>query len=88
VAEGYSTYYVPMARAMRAIDPSIRLTAVGGFDEVSGQASWNETVLNAAWQDIDITNVDITHAPLDRVTTDFVYTLPAHSATTVEISLK
>jgi alpha-N-arabinofuranosidase len=53
VAEGYSTYYVPMARAMRAIDPSIRLTAVGGFDEVSGQASWNETVLNAAWQDID-----------------------------------
>ena len=52
-AEGYSTYYVLMARAMRTSDPSIRLTAVGGFDEISGQDSWNETLLKAAWQDID-----------------------------------
>ena len=38
--------------------------------------------------DFEITNVDITHTPLDRVASDFVYNLPAHSATTIEISLR
>jgi alpha-N-arabinofuranosidase len=52
-AEGYATYYVPMARAMRAVDPTLRLTAVGHFDVPTAQKDWNEPLLKAAWEEID-----------------------------------
>ncbi len=54
-AEGYATYYVPIARAMKAVDPTIKITAVGQFDNVSAsERNWNEVVLNQAWEHIDM----------------------------------
>jgi len=53
-AEGYATYYVPIARAMRAIDPTIQITAVGSLGDAAGQEGWNQTVLNAAWKEVDL----------------------------------
>lgn len=52
-AEGYSTYYVPMAQAMRAVDPSIRITAVGGFSYPVKESDWNLPFLTSAWQQVD-----------------------------------
>jgi alpha-N-arabinofuranosidase len=52
--EGYATYYVPMAKAMRAVDPRIQITAVGTFDNLSAQGDWNEPLLRKAWEQIDL----------------------------------
>lgn len=52
-AEGYSTYYSPIARAMRAIDPQIRITAVGAFGGSPLEKDWNIQVLAAAESEID-----------------------------------
>ncbi|NWG14122.1 MAG: hypothetical protein HXY20_11370 [Acidobacteria bacterium] len=54
-AEGYATYYVPIAKAMKATDPTIAITAVGQFDNVSAtERNWNDIVLSAAWEHIDM----------------------------------
>ena len=45
---------VPIARAMRAIDPTIQITSVGDFDSGTGEDGWNRTVLNAAWKEVDL----------------------------------
>jgi alpha-N-arabinofuranosidase len=50
---GYVAFYLPMARAMRQVDPSIAITAVGQFDEAD-RNNWNEPVLEQAWQEIDL----------------------------------
>lgn len=47
-AETYARNYNRYARAMRAVDPSIKLIAVGDND-----MKWNRTVLRAAGSDID-----------------------------------
>jgi alpha-N-arabinofuranosidase len=57
-AEGYATFYVPMARAMRAVDPSIQLAAVGDLPmaramSASVRKEWNELLLPLAWQDME-----------------------------------
>lgn len=52
--DGYTTYYVPIAKAMRAVDPTIQITAVGDFDNTRGQRGWNDTVLKGAWEQIDM----------------------------------
>ncbi len=54
-AEGYATYYLPMAKAMRAVDPSIQITAVGQIHD--NPKVWNETVLKAAGGQIDLLSV-------------------------------
>ncbi|MEW5977368.1 MAG: alpha-L-arabinofuranosidase C-terminal domain-containing protein [Acidobacteriota bacterium] len=51
--EGYAFYFVPMAKAMRAIDPSIQITAVGHFDTPDRRA-WNVPVIQGAWEQIDL----------------------------------
>ena len=55
-AEGYATYFQPMARAMRAVDPSIQITAVGQIHDPDPTV-WNETVLRQAGQQIDLLSV-------------------------------
>ncbi len=52
-AEGYATYYAPFAKAMRAVDPTIQIVAVGMFHDPNIRA-WNETVLQQEWQQIDL----------------------------------
>jgi len=47
-AETYARNYNRYAKAMRAVDPSIKLIAVGDND-----MNWNRTVLRAAGKDID-----------------------------------
>jgi alpha-L-arabinofuranosidase len=56
-AEGYATYYVPMARAMRAVDPAIQLTAVGYYNNPTAREEWNDVVVTAAWEQIDSLSV-------------------------------
>jgi alpha-N-arabinofuranosidase len=50
-AEGYATYFIPMAQAMRAVDPTVQITAVGGFMSAKG---WDEPLLQRAWEHIDL----------------------------------
>ena len=52
-AEGYATYFIPFAQAMRAVDPSIRLTAVWEF----ANPKWGEVVTKKAWEQIDFFSV-------------------------------
>lgn len=47
-AETYARNYIRYAKAMRAVDPSIKLIAVG-----DNNMSWNRTVLRAAGESID-----------------------------------
>lgn len=47
-AETYARNYIRYAKAMRAVDPSIKLIAVGDND-----MKWNRTVLRAAGESID-----------------------------------
>ncbi len=54
-AEGYATYFVPMAKAMRAADPAVQITAVGQIHDVP--TVWNETVLKMAGSQIDLLSV-------------------------------
>jgi len=49
--EGYVTYFLPMAQAMRAVDPSIRITAVG---ESSALETWDMPLIQKAWEQIDL----------------------------------
>ena len=53
-ADGYATYYVPIAKAMRAVDPTIQITAVGNFDNTTAQRDWNELLLKQAWDQVDM----------------------------------
>ena len=55
-AEGYATYFAPMAKAMRAVDPSIQITAVGQIHDADPTV-WNETVLKQAGSQIDLLSV-------------------------------
>lgn len=52
-AKGYSAFFLPIARAMRQVDPSIAITAVGHFDEAD-RRDWNEPVLKTAWEQMDM----------------------------------
>ncbi len=52
-APGYVAFFKPIAAAMRAVDPSIAITAVGHFDEAD-RRDWNEPVLKDASQQIDL----------------------------------
>jgi alpha-N-arabinofuranosidase len=52
-AEGYATYYIPFARAMRAVDPSLKITAIWEF----ANPKWGETVTKKAWDQIDFFSV-------------------------------
>jgi alpha-N-arabinofuranosidase len=52
-AEGYSTCYVPIARAMRKVDPKIQITAVGAFAYSTPEKDWNLPLLTTAWKEID-----------------------------------
>jgi len=52
-AQGYVAFFLPIARAMRQVDPSIAITAVGQFDEVD-RRDWNVPVLENAWQQMDL----------------------------------
>jgi alpha-N-arabinofuranosidase len=53
-AQGYATYMVPIARAMRASDPDIQITCVGDLDNEPPDAGWNQAVLSAAWKEVDL----------------------------------
>jgi alpha-N-arabinofuranosidase len=55
-AEGYATYFQAIAKAMRAADPSIQITAVGQIHDPDPKV-WNETVLRQAGQQIDLLSV-------------------------------
>jgi len=55
-AEGYAAYFLPIAKAMRAADPSIQITAVGQIHDPDPTV-WNETVLRQAGQQIDLLSV-------------------------------
>ena len=52
-AEGYAAFFLPIARSMRHVDPSIAITAVGHFDEPN-RHDWNDPVLKTAWQQMDM----------------------------------
>jgi alpha-N-arabinofuranosidase len=52
-AEGYSSGYVPIARAMRTVDPEIEITAVGAFTDNGLEKDWNLTLLTATGKEID-----------------------------------
>jgi alpha-N-arabinofuranosidase len=54
-ATGYAYFLLPMVKAMRAADPQIQVTAVGGLGDMTGaDASWNETVIGRTWKDVDL----------------------------------
>lgn len=52
-AEGYGIGYLPMAKAMRAVDPGIKITAVGAFKYPVAEKDWNLPLLTAAGKEID-----------------------------------
>jgi alpha-N-arabinofuranosidase len=52
-ADGYLAFFLPIARAMRRVDPSIAITAVGHFDQAD-RTEWNEPLLKNAWREIDL----------------------------------
>jgi len=52
-AEGYATYYAPFTKSMRAVDPTIQIVAVGMFHDPNVR-TWNETVLQQEWPQIDL----------------------------------
>jgi alpha-N-arabinofuranosidase len=51
--EGYATYFVPIARAMRAVDRSVQVTALGLYEDRK-DSTWNQKVLEHAWKDMDM----------------------------------
>jgi alpha-N-arabinofuranosidase len=53
-AEGYATNFIPMAQAMRAVDPSIRITAVGLFPDLE---KWNVPLIRRTWEQMDLISV-------------------------------
>jgi alpha-N-arabinofuranosidase len=55
----YADRYVDFSRAMRAVDPSIRIVAVGcgGLGPEGGDTGWNRTVLSRAGEDVDALSV-------------------------------
>ena len=55
-ADGYAAGFLAIAKAMRAVDPSIRITAVGQIHD-SDPRVWNETVLREAADQIDLLSV-------------------------------
>lgn len=56
-ALGYATYFVPIAKAMRDVDPAIHITAVGAFDKGTAPSNWNEVVLRDDWPQIDFLSI-------------------------------
>jgi alpha-N-arabinofuranosidase len=53
-AEGYATYFIPMVQAMRAVDPSIKITAVGIFPDLE---RWNVPLIRKVWEQMDLISV-------------------------------
>jgi alpha-N-arabinofuranosidase len=53
-AEGYANGFVSMARAMRAVDPSIKIIAVGLFPDLE---TWNVPLMQKAWELMDLISV-------------------------------
>jgi alpha-N-arabinofuranosidase len=58
-APEYADRYVEFCRAMRAVDPSIRIVAVGcgGLGPEGSDAGWNRTVLERAGEDVEALSV-------------------------------
>lgn len=56
-ALGYATYFVPIAKAMRAADPSIQITAVGAFDKGTAPTDWNDVVLKDDWPQFNFLSI-------------------------------
>jgi alpha-N-arabinofuranosidase len=50
---GYAALMLPIARAMRSVDPSISITGVGRFD-IADRRQWNMPVITQGWQDLDM----------------------------------
>lgn len=66
--EVYAQRVLSFAAAMRAVDPSIRIAAIGGESQgaliATGYPAWNETVLGIAGHEIDMLSVHNAYAPL------------------------
>ncbi|MCI0620933.1 MAG: hypothetical protein L0387_04555 [Acidobacteria bacterium] len=50
--EGYAFYFVPIAKAMRAVDSRILIAAVGHFD-TPNRKTWNVPVIRETWEQTD-----------------------------------
>lgn len=58
-AEEYARRYLEFSQAMRAVDPGIRIAAVGcgGLGPEGGDTQWNRTVLQRAGDEVDALSV-------------------------------
>lgn len=77
--ETYAARVVEFARAMRAVDPRIRIGAIGGENRpgywIVGYPSWNEKVLQIAGNDIDFLAVHNAYAPVNVQNSDDLRTV-------------
>jgi len=62
--ERYARRYLKFARAMKAVDPSLRFVMVGAFGDPLDYPRWNDTVLKIAGDEADWLSVHI-YVPTD-----------------------